>query len=146
MPAAVRSWPLSSALLALAGVSLVGAGLYISLLRLPSLPDGGGTAWRPHGAPGGMINHGSLGMDGLLLATLTGSSFRTHHWAASLRPDRCRRLHRLDHHLLGLQMQLVGHACAVRSELGSLLVRKPGPKSLAFIANDRKHQKSGNRT
>jgi hypothetical protein len=39
MPAANKSWPLSSVLLALAGMTLVGAGLYFLFLRPPLLPE-----------------------------------------------------------------------------------------------------------
>lgn len=95
MPTATRSWPLSSVLLALAGVTLVGAGLYFLLLRPPLLPEDirymglsaaqlGAVrprleAWLTHVF---QVMGGYVLATGVLIVTLAATSFRTHHWAA----------------------------------------------------------------
>ncbi len=97
MPSAPRSWPVSAILLALAGVTLVGAGLYFLLLRPPLLPEDIGymgldgaqlaavrprlEAWLTHvfRVMGGYV----LAM-GVLTVTLAATSFRQHQWGAGL--------------------------------------------------------------
>jgi hypothetical protein len=97
MPIATRSWPLSSVLLALAGLTLVGAGLYFLFLRPPLLPEDirymglsaaqlGAVrprleAWLTHVF---LVMGGYVLATGVLIVTLAATSFRTHHWAAGI--------------------------------------------------------------
>lgn len=97
MPAANRSWPLSSILLALAGATLVGAGLYFLFLRPPLLPEDirymglsaaqlGAVrprleAWLTHVF---QVMGGYVLATGVLTITLAATSFRTHHWGAGI--------------------------------------------------------------
>ena len=97
MPTATRSWPLSSVLLALAGLTLVGAGLYFLFLRPPLLPEDIRymglsaaqlaavrprlEAWLTHVF---LVMGGYVLATGVLIVTLAATSFRTHHWAAGI--------------------------------------------------------------
>ena len=97
MPIAPRSWPLSSILLALAGLTLVGAGLYFLFLRPPLLPEDirymglsaaqlGAVrprleAWLTHVF---QVMGGYVLATGVLTVTLAATSFRTHHWGAGI--------------------------------------------------------------
>lgn len=97
MPIAPRSWPLSSVLLALAGLTLVGAGLYFLFLRPPLLPEdirymGLSAAqldavrprlesWLTHVF---LVMGGYVLATGVLIVTLAATSFRSHHWAAGI--------------------------------------------------------------
>lgn len=97
MPIATRSWPLSSVLLALAGLTLVGAGLYFLFLRPPLLPEDIRymglsaaqldavrprlEAWLTHVF---LVMGGYVLATGVLIVTLAATSFRTHHWAAGI--------------------------------------------------------------
>ena len=97
MPTATRSWTLSSILLALAGVTLVGAGLYFLFLRPPLLPEDirymglsaaqlGAVrprleAWLTHVF---QVMGGYVLATGVLTVTLAATSFRTHHWGAGI--------------------------------------------------------------
>ena len=97
MPIATRSWPLSSVLLALAGLTLVGAGLYFLFLRPPLLPEDirymglsaaqlGAVrprleAWLTHVF---LVMGGYVLATGVLIVTLAATSFRSHHWAAGI--------------------------------------------------------------
>ena len=95
--AASKSWPLSSIVLALAGVALVGAGLYFIVLRPPLLPEdvlfmGLPTAqlevvkprleaWLTHVF---VVMGGYVLATGVLAITLAATSFRAHHRGAAL--------------------------------------------------------------
>ena len=92
MPIATRSWPLSSVLLALAGLTLVGAGLYFLFLRPPLLREdirymGLSAAQLDAVRPRleAWLTHVFLVMGGyvletsVLIVTLAATSFRTHH-------------------------------------------------------------------
>lgn len=91
------SWTLSSILLALAGITLVGAGLYFLLLRPPLLSEdlrfmGLSAAQLASVRPRleAWLTHVFRVMGGYVLATgvltiaLAATSFRTHHWGAGL--------------------------------------------------------------
>ena len=94
---ASKSWPLSSIVLALAGVALVSAGLYFIVLRAPLLPEdvlymGLPTAqfdvvrprleaWLTHVF---RVLGGYVLATGVLTITLAATSFRAHHWGAAL--------------------------------------------------------------
>jgi hypothetical protein len=97
MPDAPRSWPPSAILLALAGVTLIGAGLYFLVLRPPLLPedvrymglDGVQLAavrprleaWLTHVF---RVMGGYVLATGVLGVTLAATSFRQHRWGAGL--------------------------------------------------------------
>lgn len=97
MAIATRSWTLSSILLALAGATLVGAGLYFLFLRPPLLPEDirymglaaaqlGPVrprleAWLTHVF---QVMGGYVLATGVLTVTLAATSFRTHHWGAGM--------------------------------------------------------------
>ena len=92
-----RSWPLSATLLILAGITLIGAGLYFLVLRPPLLPEdvrymGLGQAelaavrprleaWLTHVF---RVMGGYVLATGVLLVTLAATSFRKHQWGAAL--------------------------------------------------------------
>ena len=94
---ASKSWPLSSIVLALAGVALVGAGLYFIVLRAPLLPEDvlymglpaaqldavrpRLEAWLTHVF---RVLGGYVLATGVLTITLAATSFRAHHWGAAL--------------------------------------------------------------
>ena len=97
MAGRTRSWPLSAIVLALAGITLIGAGLYFVLLRPPLLPEdvrymGLGQAElvgvRPHLEA--WLTHvfrvmgGYVLATGVLAVTLAATSFRKHQWGAWL--------------------------------------------------------------
>jgi hypothetical protein len=95
MASAKRSWTLSSGLLALAGVTLIAAGLYFMFLRPTLLPEDirymGLTephlaaikprldAWLTHVF---RVMGGYVLATGVLTATLAATSFRRHQWSA----------------------------------------------------------------
>ena len=94
---ASKSWPLSSIVLALAGVALVGAGLYFIVLRPPLLTEdmrymGFSAAQLDPVRPRleAWLTHVFLVMGGYVLATgvlaitVAATSFRAHHWGAAL--------------------------------------------------------------
>ena len=92
-----RSWPPSAILLAVAGVTLVGAGLYFLLLRPPLLPEDVRymgldpeqlaavrprlEAWLTHVF---RVMGGYVLATGVLTVTLAATSVRTHAWGAGL--------------------------------------------------------------
>ena len=92
-----RSWSLSAILLAVAGVTLIGAGLYFLLLRPPLLPEdirymGLGEAqlaavrprleaWLTHVF---RVMGGYVLATGVLTVTLAATAFRAHQWGAGL--------------------------------------------------------------
>ena len=94
---ATKSWPLSSIVLAVAGVALVGVGLYFILLRPPLLPEdvrymalSAGQldiirprleAWLTHVF---QVMGGYVLASGVLTITLAATSFRTHHGGAAI--------------------------------------------------------------
>ena len=92
-----KIWPLSSIILASAGIALVGTGLYFIVLRPPLLPED----LRYMGLSAGQLNivrprleawlsNVFLVMGGYVLATgaltitLAATSFRAHHWGAAI--------------------------------------------------------------
>ena len=92
-----KFWPPSSLVLAVAGVALVGTGLYFILIRTPLLPED----VRYMGVPAAQfdvfrprleawLTHVFRVMGGYVLATgvltitLAATSFRAHHWGAAL--------------------------------------------------------------
>ena len=92
-----KSWPLSSIILAVAGVALVGTGLYFILLRPPLLPED----VRYIGLPAVQLDivrprleawltqvfrvmGGYVLATGVLTITLAATSFRAHHWGAAI--------------------------------------------------------------
>jgi hypothetical protein len=97
MADARRPWPPSAILLAIAGVTLIGAGLYFLLLRPPLLPEdvrymGLGQeqlaairprleAWLTHVF---RVMGGYVLATGVLAATLAATSFRRHESGAGL--------------------------------------------------------------
>lgn len=97
MAGRTRAWPLSAFLLILAGIALIGAGLYFLVLRPPLLPEdvrymGLGQvelaavrprleAWLTHVF---RVMGGYVLATGVLIATLAATSFRKHQWAAWL--------------------------------------------------------------
>jgi hypothetical protein len=97
MAVTTRSWTLSSILLALAGVTLVGAGIYFLFLRPPLLPEDirfmglsaaqlGPVrprleAWLTHVF---QVMGGYVLATGVLTITLAATSFRTHQWGAGI--------------------------------------------------------------
>lgn len=97
MAIANRTWTLSSILLALAGLTLVGAGLYFLFLRPPLLPEDvrymalsaaelGAVrprleAWLTHVF---RVMGGYVLATGVLTIALAATSFRTHHWGAGI--------------------------------------------------------------
>jgi hypothetical protein len=97
MAVTTRSWTLSSILLALAGVTLVGAGIYFLILRPPLLPEDirfmglsaaqlGPVrprleAWLTHVF---QVMGGYVLATGVLTVTLAATSFRTHQRGAGL--------------------------------------------------------------
>src|SRR5688572_5766679 len=92
-----RSWSLSAILLAVAGVTLIGAGLYFLLLRPPLLPEdirymGLGDAqlaavrprleaWLTHVF---RVMGGYVLATGILTVTLAATAFGEHKWGAGL--------------------------------------------------------------
>jgi hypothetical protein len=92
-----RAWPPSAILLAVAGVTLISAGLYFLLLRPPLLPEdvrymGLGSehlaavkprleAWLTHVF---RVMGGYVLATGVLATTLATTSFRRHEWGAGL--------------------------------------------------------------
>jgi hypothetical protein len=92
-----RAWPPSATLLAVAGVTLIGAGLYFLLLRPPLLPEDVRymglapeqlaairpqlEAWLTHVF---RVMGGYVLATGVLAATLAATSFRRHQWGAGL--------------------------------------------------------------
>jgi hypothetical protein len=97
MAVTTRSSPVSAILLTLAGVTLIGAGLYFLLLRPPLLPEdvrymGLGDAelapvrprlevWLTHVF---RVMGGYVLATGVLTVTLAATSFREHKWGAGL--------------------------------------------------------------
>ena len=97
MPDTGRSWSLSAILLALSGVTLIGAGLYFLLLRPPLLPEDlrymglepthvAGVsprleAWLAHVF---RVMGGYVLATGVLAITLAATSFRLHERGAGL--------------------------------------------------------------
>jgi hypothetical protein len=97
MPGKTRSWPLSAIVLILAGITLIGAGLYFLLIRPPLLPEdvrymGLGQAqlaavrprleaWLAHVF---RVMGGYVLATGVLIVTLAATSFRRHEWGAEL--------------------------------------------------------------
>ena len=90
-------WPLSSLVLAAAGVALVGTGLYFMLLRPPLLPEdlrymGQAAAQFDTVRPRleawltlvFRVMGGYVIATGILTVTLAATSFRAQHWAAAL--------------------------------------------------------------
>jgi hypothetical protein len=92
-----KSWPLSSIILAVAGIALVGTGLYFILLRPPLMPED----VRYMGLPTEQVDivrprleawlsqvfrvMGSYVLaTGTLTITLAATSYRTHHWSAAI--------------------------------------------------------------
>ena len=92
-----KIWPLSSIILASAGIALVGTGLYFIVLRPPLLPED----LRYMGLSAGQLDivrprleawlsNVFLVMGGYVLATgaltitLAATSFRAHHWGAAI--------------------------------------------------------------
>ena len=97
MKHAKNSWPLSSVVLAAAGVALVVTGLYFILLRPPLLPEDVRymdlsavqvevvrprlEAWLTLVF---RVMGGYVIATGILTVTLAATSFRAHHWGAAL--------------------------------------------------------------
>jgi hypothetical protein len=97
MDDAGRSWSLSAILLALSGVTLIGAGLYFLLLRPPLLPEDlrymglepahvaavrpRMESWLAHVF---RVMGGYVLATGVLTITLAATSFRLHQWGAGL--------------------------------------------------------------
>ena len=97
MNQARNSWPLSSLVLATAGVALVGTGFYFILLRPPLLPEDlrymGQTAAQFDTVRPRLeawltlvfrVMGGHVLATGVLTITLAATSFRAHHWGAAL--------------------------------------------------------------
>ena len=97
MGSASRSWSPSAILLTMAGITLIGAGLYFLLLRPPLLPEdvrymGLGEAQLAAVRPRleAWLTHVFRVMGGYVLATgvltvaLAATSFRAHQWGAAL--------------------------------------------------------------
>ena len=137
-----KPWTLSSIILALAGTTLIAAGLYFILLRPPLLPEDvrymGLSAAELDAVRPRLeawltqvfrVMGGYVIATGVLTVTLAATSFRTHHWGAGIGAlSRRRRFHRLDgrgqfHDRLGLQMASAGDGVVVGGEPWSLLVR-----------------------
>ena len=92
-----KSWTLSSIILAVAGITLVGAGVYFIVLRPPLLPedirymglsaaDLGAVrprleAWLTHVF---RVMGGYVLATGVLTITLAATSYRAHHWGAGI--------------------------------------------------------------
>jgi len=97
MAGMTRAWPLSAILLILAGITLIGAGLYFLVLRPPLLPEdvrymGLGQvelaavkprleAWLTHMF---RVMGGYVLATGVLLVTLAATSFRKQEWGAGV--------------------------------------------------------------
>ena len=92
-----RAWPWSSVLLALAGITLMGAGLYFLFLRPPLLPEDVRYMGLSAAELGPIrprleawltqvfrVMGGYVLATGVLTVTLAATSFRTHHWSASV--------------------------------------------------------------
>lgn len=92
-----KIWPLSSIILASAGIALVGTGLYFIVLRPPLLPEdlrymglsaGQLDIVRPHLEAWLVQVFRVLGgyvlATGVLTITLAATSFRAHHWGAAI--------------------------------------------------------------
>jgi hypothetical protein len=93
----VKPWTLSSIVLAAAGVTLIGTGLYFMLLRPPLLPEDirymglsvvqidsvspGLESWLAHVF---QVMGGYVLATGVLTITLAATSFRTHHWGTAV--------------------------------------------------------------
>ena len=90
-------WPLSSLVLAAAGVALIGTGLYFMLLRPPLLPEDlrymdlstvQFEVVRPRLEAWLTLVFRVMGgyviATGILTVTLAATSFRAHHWGAAL--------------------------------------------------------------
>ena len=92
-----KIWPLSSIILAAAGIALVGTGLYFIVLRPPLLPED----LRYMGLSAGQLDivrprleawlsnvflvmGGYVLATGVLTATVAATSFREHHWGAAI--------------------------------------------------------------
>ena len=92
-----KSWPLSSIILAVAGIALVGTGLFFIVLRPPLLPED----MRYMGLPATQLDivrpqlgawltqvfrvmGGYIVGTGILTITLAVSSFRAHRWSAAI--------------------------------------------------------------
>ena len=92
-----KIWPLSSIILAVAGIALVGTGLYFIVLRPPLLPED----LRYMGLSAGQLDivrprleawlsnvflvmGGYVLATGVLTITLAATSFRAHHWGAAI--------------------------------------------------------------
>ena len=92
-----KSWPLSSIILAVAGIALVGTGLYFIVLRPSLLPED----MRYMGLPAAQLDivkpqlsawltqvfrvmGGYVFGTGILTVTLAATSFRAHHWSAAI--------------------------------------------------------------
>ena len=90
-----RSWPLSSVLLALAGITLMGAGLYFLFLRPPLLPEDVRYMGLSAAELGPIrprleawltqvfrVMGGYVLATGVLTVTVAATAFRTHNWSA----------------------------------------------------------------
>ena len=92
-----KSWPLSSIILAVAGIALVGTGLYFIVLRPSLLPED----MRYMGLSAGQLEivrprleawlsqvfrvvGGYVLATSTLTITLAATSYRTHHWSAAI--------------------------------------------------------------
>ena len=91
------SWPLSSIMLAVAGVALFAVGLYFVLLRPPLLPEDvrymGLSAVQLDAVRPGLqdwlkqvfrVMGGYIAATGALTVTLAATSFREHRWSAAI--------------------------------------------------------------
>ncbi len=97
MSGTTRSWPLSAIVLILAGITLIGAGLYFLIIRPPLLPEDVRylnlgpaqlaavrprlEAWLTHVF---RVMGGYVLATGVLIVTLGATSFRGHQWGAAL--------------------------------------------------------------
>jgi uncharacterized membrane protein HdeD (DUF308 family) len=92
-----KSWPLSSVLLVLAGITLMGAGLYFLFLRPPLLPEDVRYMGLSPAELGPIMPRleawltqvfrvmgGYVVATGVLTVTLATTAFRTHHWGAGI--------------------------------------------------------------
>ena len=151
MPIAPRSWPLSSVLLALAGLTLVGAGLYFLFLRPPLLPEDIRymglsaaqldavrprlEAWLTHVF---LVMGGYVLATGVLIVTLAATSFRSHHWAAGIGAliggAASIGWMAVVNFIIdfGLQMEPAGHGVAVGGKLGGVLVRESASEAVVL--------------